>query len=400
MRRWFALLSLFLLAVAATTVAEAQPAQKRVALVIGNANYQQSPLKNPVNDARVMAQTLRQLGFQVIARENATKQQMEQAVGEFGRSLTKGGVALFYYAGHGMQVNGRNFLIPTDATIATEQSVRLESLDVDLVLDQVAGSGTDVNLIVLDACRNNPFERRFRSGGSGGLAQINAPKGTMIAYATAPGSVAADGDGANGLYTSKLVEAIKQPGLPIEEVFKRVRANVAQASRDQQTPWEASSLVGNFYFMGPTTVIVNQPDAAAAAAKAIVSAPQQQAAAPVAAPGARFDGTWATTLTCDRASDGAKGYTLRFPAQVRGGELTGDFRSGNGVATLRLRGTIDGDGKALIYANGTTGDEELSVGRLKPGTNYGYTADTRFTDRDGSGKRNEGRACFLTFTKQ
>ncbi|WP_374384288.1 caspase domain-containing protein, partial [Thermomonas sp.] len=359
---------------AATTAAEAQQAApKRVALVIGNAAYQQTPLKNPVNDARVMANTLRQLGFQVIQRENATKQQMEQAVGEFGRALTKGGVALFYYAGHGMQVNGRNFLIPTDATIATEQAVRLESLDVDLVLDQVAGSGTDVNLIVLDACRNNPFERRFRSGGSGGLAQINAPKGTMIAYATAPGSVAADGDGANGLYTSKLVEAIKQPGLPVEEVFKRVRANVAQASRDQQTPWEASSLVGNFYFLGPTTVVVNQPAAAAQ---------QQQAAAPAPVPAAApaasaFDGTWATVVTCDKAQDGAKGYALRFPSHVRNGELAGDFAAANNQASLRLRGTIGPDGKAVIFATGTTGSEEHAVGRAKPGSNYSYTANAR-----------------------
>jgi hypothetical protein len=228
--------------------AEAQ-APKRVALVIGNSAYKEGgSLKNPVNDARAMAGALKQLGFHVIARENATKQQMERAVGEFGDQLNAGSVALFYFAGHGMQVNGRNFLVPVDATITSESRTRLEALDVDLVLDQMAASNSDVNLLVLDACRNNPFERRFRSR-AGGLAQINAPKGTLIAYATAPGTVAADGDGANGIYTAKLLGAIKTAGLPIEDVFKRVRVDVSRETNDAQTPWEASSLTGRFYFI-------------------------------------------------------------------------------------------------------------------------------------------------------
>src|SRR5262245_13109114 len=211
-----------LIAVLASAVeAPAQSPGNRVALVIGNAVYRQAALKNPVNDARLMTSTLQQLGFRTILRENATKQQMEQAIGEFGRALRPGTVALFYYAGHGLQVSGRNFLVPVDAEIATEPSVRLETLDVDVVLDQIAAAGSDVSLVILDACRNNPFERRFR-GMDGGLAQINAPKGTLIAYATVPGKVAADGAGSNGLYTAKLVEAIKTPGIPLEEVFKRV----------------------------------------------------------------------------------------------------------------------------------------------------------------------------------
>ncbi|MCK6453202.1 MAG: caspase family protein [Alphaproteobacteria bacterium] len=171
--------------------------EKRVVPVIGNAAYPENPLKNPVNDARAMASVLKQTGFQVIVRENATKQDMERAVGEFGRALQPGAVALFYYAGHGVQVNGRNFLIPVDASIESEHSVRLETLDVDLVLDQIASRGSDVNVVILDACRNNPFERRFRSRG-GGLAQIDAPKGTLIAYATAPGRTALDGAGDDG----------------------------------------------------------------------------------------------------------------------------------------------------------------------------------------------------------
>lgn len=230
--------------------ASAQVSEKRVALVIGNAAYKEAPLRNPVNDARAMAAQLRRVGFQVIARENARKSQMEAALAEFGEILNGGAVGLFFYAGHGMQVNGRNFLVPVDATIASEHRVRLETIDVDLVLDQMETAKSVVNLVVLDACRNNPFERRFRSAGSG-LAQINAPQGTMIAYATAPGKVASDGDGANGLYTSSLLQHLATPGLPVEEVFKRVRIDVAKATSNGQTPWESSSLTGNFFFVEP-----------------------------------------------------------------------------------------------------------------------------------------------------
>ncbi len=423
--------------------ADAQPAQKRVALVIGNAAYAQNPLRNPVNDARAMAATLRQAGFQVIARENVTKQEMERAVGEFGRALTPGAVALFYYAGHGIQAGGRNFLIPVDAKVETEPALRLETLDVDLVLDQVAASGSDVNLVILDACRNNPFERRFRAVG-GGLAQISAPKGTLIAYATAPGKVAADGEGANGLYTASLIAAIKTPGLSIEEVFKRVRAEVSRESKDQQTPWEASSLVGNFYFLGPTTVAVTPTAPAQGAvdrealhwqsvkdstnpaevqsyldqypkgafaglARARLAtlrqapAAAQQAAAPAAGgpPTAKaFDGAWQTTVRCERASDGAKGYTLNFVSHVKDGVLSGQFSSAKNQSSLAISGAINADGTALLRANGRTGDEEFSVGRLQPGSNYSYTANARFEGGRGSGTRNELRPCTLTFVKQ
>src|SRR4051812_14154921 len=146
----------------------------RVALVIGNSTYAESPLKNPANDARSMAKSLRDRGFDVILRENASKKDMETAVADFGEKLTEGSTGLFFFAGHGMQVQGRNFLIPVDAKISSEQRVRLETIDVDIVLDQMAAARAKVSMVILDACRNNPFERRFRSAG-GGLAQISAP---------------------------------------------------------------------------------------------------------------------------------------------------------------------------------------------------------------------------------
>lgn len=219
--------------------------EKRVALVIGNGKYPGTPLKNPANDARDMAAALRKIGFDVIERTDVTQKEMNRAIAQFGNKLTAETVALFFYAGHGMQVRGKNYIIPIDAQIETENAVRAEAVDVDTVLDQLSAS--PLNVVILDACRNNPFERRFRSVG-GGLAQMEAPKGTLIAYATAPGKVASDGDGRNGIYTQELLKIIATPHLPVEQAFKRVRANVARATGDNQVPWESSSLTGDFYF--------------------------------------------------------------------------------------------------------------------------------------------------------
>jgi hypothetical protein len=238
-------------------LAELAPAQEfgneqKIALVIGNARYPGAPLRNPVNDARAMSDKLERLGFQVTLLENADNRDMARAVGAFGAAITRGGVGLFYYAGHGMQVRGRNFLVPVDARIESEASVLVEAIEADSVLEQMAAAGNRLNIVILDACRNNPFERRFR-GSSAGLAQTEAPTGSLIAYATAPGKVASDGDGENGLYTGELLRVLEEPGLKVEDVFKRVRARVAAATNNQQVPWEASSLTGDFYFGARTS---------------------------------------------------------------------------------------------------------------------------------------------------
>ena len=220
--------------------------EPRVALVIGNAAYPAAPLRNPVNDASAIAARLRATGFEVTLRTNVTQREFTRAVSQFGQALKPGSVALFYYAGHGMQVRGRNFLIPVDADIQSEASARSESVDLDLVLEQLGPAR--LSMVILDACRNNPFEGKFRTARGSGLAQVDAPKGTLLAYATAPGKVASDGDGANGLYTAELLKAMDLPGAKIEEVFKAVRVNVIKATAGEQIPWESSSLTGDYYF--------------------------------------------------------------------------------------------------------------------------------------------------------
>lgn len=256
MGRWvvFFLLGLFLRdhgAVAqdrTLSVAKQAAPERRIALVIGNARYPGAALRNPVNDARDVARMLRKLGFEVLEKTDVSQKEMNRAITQFGEKLDANSIALFFYAGHGLQVRGKNYLVPIDAQIASEASVRSETVDVDSLLEQLISS--PLNVVILDACRNNPFERRFRSIG-GGLAQMEAPKGTLIAYATAPGKVASDGNGRNGLYTHELLKQIESPGLPVEAIFKRVRAGVARATGDNQIPWESSSLTGDFFFKPP-----------------------------------------------------------------------------------------------------------------------------------------------------
>jgi tetratricopeptide (TPR) repeat protein len=235
--------------------------EKRVALVIGNGRYETGPLRNPVNDANLVAATLRELGFEVISRTDVNLQQMGAAVREFSRKINNGSIGLFYYAGHGMQSAGRNFLIPVGAQIEAEGDVVLEALDLNSVLEQMGRANNRLNIVILDACRNNPFARSFRSG-TQGLAQVNAPAGTFIAYATAPGQTASDGKGQNGLYTQELMANMRTPGLPIEEVFKRVRVQVRQKSNGLQVPWDASSLEGSFSFVGGSATTAAAPSVA------------------------------------------------------------------------------------------------------------------------------------------
>ncbi|MCK6449510.1 MAG: caspase family protein, partial [Alphaproteobacteria bacterium] len=260
---WRLLLAWCLAASAAApeTRAQTQP-EPRIALVVGNANYADQKLRNPANDAKAMAASLRRLGFTVIERIDAGKKAMEDAALEFGEKLKAGGVGLFYYAGHGVQTRGRNYLVPVDAAITSEASVRVQAFDVGLVLDLMTDSRNRANVVILDACRNNPFRGVMR-GASPGLAAIDAARGTLIAYSTAPGAVAVDGDGTNSPYTAALVKALAEPGMKAEDLFKRVRSRVVEVTQGAQTPWESSSLTGDLVL---NLTINVTPQAASAAA--------------------------------------------------------------------------------------------------------------------------------------
>jgi hypothetical protein len=227
-----------------------RPDETRLALVIGNGNYTHGGfLSNPENDARSMAESLKRLGFETIVYYNVDQVKLKQAIDEFGNRLRQYETGLFFYAGHGIQVKGYNYLIPVDASMGSEIDVEYNCVEAGRVLSRMEESGSSTNIVILDACRDNPFERSWTRKAQGqGLAFMNAPSGSLIAYATSPGSTASDGPGKNGLYTSSLLKFMNNPGITILEVFQRVRSEVRTKSNNRQTPWESTSLEGNFYF--------------------------------------------------------------------------------------------------------------------------------------------------------
>jgi hypothetical protein len=236
------------IALAAFGASAQAPGDVRIALVIGNSAYARSPLLNPANDAKAMSEALRALGFKVIEVRDGSKAQMADAVELVQASLKgKQGIGMLYYAGHGLQVDARNYMVPVDAKMAKAADVPAQTVEVGSVISAFKSAGNRMNILVLDACRDNPF------GGittGKGLAPLDAPSGTFLAYATAPGNVAEDGDvkSGNGLYTQFLLQELKKPQSRIEDVFKRVRFAVRKASQGRQIPWESTSLEEDFQF--------------------------------------------------------------------------------------------------------------------------------------------------------
>jgi uncharacterized caspase-like protein len=222
---------------------------ERLALVIGNGAYSSiGSLPNPAADARLIAATLIELGFDTAVSLDANQIDMKRQIAEFGRNLrsaSKDAVGFFYYAGHGIQASGRNYLLPVEATPSDQADLDLMGVEANWVLRQMESAGNRTNIIVLDACRNNPFVASNRSLGRG-LAQVDAPTGSFISYATAPGKVALDGESVNSPFTTALANALKVPGIPVEQVFKRVRVDVIKATNGGQIPWDSSSLVDDF----------------------------------------------------------------------------------------------------------------------------------------------------------
>jgi len=228
--------------------AKEHPEAKQVALVIGNAKYENSPLVNPTNDSIDVATKLKNYGFEVVYRENIKMRQIGSMLREFKQKLSPGATALIFYAGHGLQVRGENYFPSIDADIQSEEDIQNQSIGLKQLMDILEESKTRTNIVLLDACRNNPFERRTRSL-TRGLASTSAPSGTMIAYSTRPGSVAEDGSGRNGLYTEQLLQ-LMDTKKPIEQVLKQLVSKVKTVSKGRQEPWSEGSLEGDFCFGG------------------------------------------------------------------------------------------------------------------------------------------------------
>ena len=255
-----------------TTMALAyEEALPRYALIIGNSNYHFAPLKNPANDARDMAKKLRKLRYRVTLATDQESEQLRTSVVDFYNSIEEtNAVSLFYYAGHAVQLGNSNYLIPESAQISSEDDILRMAYSIDDLLSSLRNSYSDQNIIILDACRNNPFmvgessegtrglawvdlsQKKGFSEFAGGLAPVEAPPGTLVAYATEPGNVAEDGKGRNGTYTKALLRHIGKAETA-EALFKKVRKDVLKQTRRQQTPWEHSSLVETFYFSPPKT---------------------------------------------------------------------------------------------------------------------------------------------------
>ncbi len=437
-------LAVALVCVAVATAADARG--QRIALVIGNGNYQYSDLPklaNPTNDAEDMARALRGFGFEVIERKNQTLEGMNRAISEFGSKIGGTEVALFYYAGHGIQVRNQNYLIPVNAKIESEASVPYQGVSLNQVLDEMDNGKSGANIVILDACRNNPITGKFRSGQSRGLASPGStPKGTVIVYATDPGNVASDGTGRNGLFTAGLLTAFKGKDLTLDGVLTAASAEVEKASGQTQTPYVngPKTLQKNFHFHvtvepGPGeiektfwTSIERSNDAAdfeaylqkypAGSYKALaenrlkkLKADQQASSAPsTTAPTAvsssgsstAFDGRWAVALICEDAADSgkvAKGYTLNFFIDVKEGRLTGQYGQIGQPGYLGLVGVIKADGSAEINANGLIGNPKSAVGQFSSGSPYSYRMRGTFTPTSGKATRIELRPCEATFTK-
>jgi uncharacterized caspase-like protein len=239
------------------------PVDQRMALVIGNANYQTAPkLANPGNDAQSMSQLLNSAGFEVTKAIDLTRSDMVRVVQDFTAKVAErgpGAVAMIYYAGHGVQIEGENYLLPVDAKISSPYDLDGNSLRLVDLMGTLDSISSRMRIVVLDACRNNPFPEVSDAGR--GLAIVDAPNGSIVGYSTAPGMEAADGDGNHSPYTSAFLNIAREPNLPIEQLFKRVRLEVNHTTRGRQTPWESSSLTSDFYFFGDTAVAAGrEPD--------------------------------------------------------------------------------------------------------------------------------------------
>jgi hypothetical protein len=422
-------------------------ADTRVALVIGNGDYAHAPhLTNPPHDADAIAASLRKANFQVAEYKNVKSDDLRLAILTFSKKAEDADVAVVYYAGHGIQADGVNYLIPVDAMLASPASLNLEAIPADTVLGAVA-LARHLRLLILDACRDNPFKAELaaagtRGVGTRGLAPISAQgsNDTIVAYSAKEDTVALDGSGANSPFAAALAKRIDEQGTELDKMFREVRDDVIVATDGKQTPFVYGSRGGNdFYFMPGATIINNNAPAnpgvdpkamelsfwnsastsndpgqlhayldsypngtfsgLARAKLASLERPSNPTAPPAESSGnGNFDGTWTTTVSCQNAS-GAMGYTFVFPSTVSGNILHGEKGTKGQPGWLQVDGPIKSDGSAMLLANGSVGASQFAVGSRPAGTQFSYHVDAKFTDASGSGHRVEGRPCTLTFAK-
>jgi uncharacterized caspase-like protein len=325
-------------------------AETRVALVVGNSTYAHAPwLANPASDARLMAETLSKLGFAVMLETDVTQAGLRRALATFTDAVAAAGsdsIAFFYYAGHGVQLDGRNYLVPVDAAVGNARDVVLGSVSASDLLQTLELAGGNANLVILDACRDNPFRRATR-GLSLGLARMDAPVGSIIGYATGPGQTALDGNGAHSPYTQALTDALLVPGLAIEQVFKQVRRRVYERTGGAQTPWEESSLIQEVVLGGEAA----RPAAAAGGGIAMVAAPADAARdtrAPAAASGRAA--APASEATVAAATQAAPVKQPRHRSESARAAATGDDRARVRDFILRYHTTWSGSGREAARA--------------------------------------------------
>jgi formylglycine-generating enzyme required for sulfatase activity len=277
-------LSLSVVSAMLTSSALPQQRAARIALVIGNESYPDAstPLSTTIKDARTLAEEFRRSEFEVDLKENVGKEDMQRAIDAFTGKIRSGTVALFYFSGYGIQVARQTYLLPVNAQVWTEAEVRRDGISVDALLAEMNRKGAKVKIIILDAARRNPFERRFRASAAG-LAALDAPDGTLALYSAAPGKVINDSTGANSLFVGELIKELRSPNLTAEEVFNRARIGVSRASNNEQVPWVASSLVEEFYF-GSSRAVAATPAPAPAPTPAPAPAPAAATPAPAPAP--------------------------------------------------------------------------------------------------------------------
>jgi hypothetical protein len=344
------------------------PPERRVALVMGNAAYHYTaPLQNPVHDAQDMARMLKELQFQVILKTDATLETMADAIFAFGEQLKGGGVGLLYYSGHGMQVKGENYLIPIDANVMREDDIKRKTINARDILYKMDEAKSHLNLVFLDACRNNPFPRSVRAVARG-LAGMNAPSGTLLVFATNPDNVASDGAERNGTYTKHLLHYLTQPGLEVGMMLRKIRTAVKEETGGQQVPWENGSIEGEFYFTG----LSGGPPAAGVTPPMAASVPPPFGTRPPAPPAAAaaatetpvdISGVWREvspnpgTLT-QTTQEGptfrftVRGTLLGVPFQsvgsgtIRGRHLESTYQSST-PSKGRCTGTVSTDGRQV-----------------------------------------------------